>query len=144
MTNPVELGTAMNRMYEGILSALNRHTADTNVKFSEISRDITAIKETNSRMSDKLVQAVEQIEALRLSKADSGALQLVASESKSFKVEMVKRVGEQDDKIANLETRIQGMSKAKENNRCGTAIVRNELRWRRDILKLENDLTEQK
>lgn len=107
--NPVALGTAMNKMYKGLLTAFNKHTIDTNDKFSEISRNITSIKETNNRMSDRLAQAMEQIEALRLSKADIGALQIVANESKSFKDEMVKRAGEQDEKIANLEKRIQGI-----------------------------------
>lgn len=139
MANPIALGNAMNKMYEGLLTALNKQTSDTNLKFKEILRDITSIKETSNSVSDRLTQAMEQIDALKLSKADSGALQLVADETKVFKDEIVKRAGEQDEKLLAMENRINGMSSALENNRCGIGMVRTELHWTRDTLKLEND-----
>lgn len=63
----------------------------------------------------------------------------MAAENKSFKEEMIKRAGEQDEKIAQLGKRTQGMSNAIEGNRCGTAFVRNELHSMGEVLRLENE-----
>lgn len=139
MRNPLALGNALNKMYEDLLAAFSRHTVDTNAKFDEISRDIASIRENSGEMSERLKWSTDQIEALREKKADIASLHKVAAETKSFKDEMIKRAGEQDEKIAQLEKRMQGMSNAIEGNRCGTAFVRNELLSMGEVFKLENE-----
>lgn len=139
MGNTAALGAAMNKMYEHLLTALSRHTLEANTRFKQLSDDVAAIKETGNLMSGRVTQAMEQIDSLKTSKANCSKLNKLETETKSFKDEMVKRASQQDDKITAFEKRIQGISNAIENNRCGMALVRNELINSNEILKFENE-----
>lgn len=139
MGNTAALGAAMNKMYVDLLSALNRQTLETNSKFEAISNDIASIRDTNCQMSVKLSETVEQINHLKSTKVDISDMQRVSTETKSFKEEMIKRVSEQDNRIAMFEKRMQGISNAIEGNRCSIALVKEEIHRSNEAYGLENE-----
>lgn len=57
----------------------------------------------------------------------------------AYKDEINKKSAENDEKVVAYEKRLQGLSKAVENNRCGTAAVKNELHKSEAALRLENE-----
>lgn len=71
----------MNKRYSDLLSALNRQTMETNTKFSELTKDISSIKETGDQMRDRLTHAIGQIDSLKLSKANSSDLDKMFAET---------------------------------------------------------------
>lgn len=69
MGNNIALGMAMNKMYEGLMSAFALHTNETNKKFCAISKDISEIKELNNQRNERLLKTMEVVNELKKNKA---------------------------------------------------------------------------